>query len=69
MEWGVHEANLVILDDFEEGWFSIEKVLKVLFLVVILESDFNSTVIFEKFYLVTSALWTLLYLLEQMLTV
>jgi hypothetical protein len=69
MEWSVHEANLVLLDDFEEGWFSIKKVLKVLFLVVILESDFNSTVIFEKFYLVASALWTLLYLLEQMLTV
>ena len=69
MERGVHEANLVILYDFEEWWFSIQKILKVLFLVVILESDFNSTVIFEKFYLVASALWTLLYLLKQMLTV
>lgn len=69
MKWGVHEANLVIMDNFEEGLFSIEKVLKVLLLVVELESDFNSTVIFEKFYLVVSTLWTLLYLLKQMLAV
>lgn len=69
MEWGIHETYLVFLDDFKEWLFSIQKILKVLFLVVILESDFNSTVIFEKFYFVASTLWVLLYLLEQMLTV
>lgn len=67
MEGSIHESDLVLVDDAKEFPFSILKVGEVLFVIVELESDFNSTVIFEKFYFLTPALRTLLYLLKQVL--
>lgn len=68
MKWGVHKADLVVFYDFKQLLFSILQIPQILLLIEILKSNLNSTVIFEKFYLVAFALWVFLYLLKKVLT-